>query len=223
MLRAERENDLNTALLKALTGFQAGIWTAMPGIIESYDDVENTVTVQPAIQGQVRDKKGKLSWVTLPLLIHVPVCFPRGGGFILTFPIAKDDECLVVFASRCIDAWWQNGGVAPQIELRKHDLSDGFCIPGPTSLPQVPVNISTTDVQLRSNDGQTYIGINPAGLVRVQAEDIESHARHSYVWDVFGYGQKITHLGGIDYRIDNYTTGANVSVFTNPINQPDAT
>ena len=29
--------------------------------------------------------------------------FPGGGGFALTFPVAAGDECLVVFASRCID------------------------------------------------------------------------------------------------------------------------
>jgi hypothetical protein len=223
MLRQERENDLNTALLLALRGWQSGMWTAMPGFITGYNPAENTVTVQPSIRGQVRDKHGVLSWVNMPLLIHVPVVFPSGGGFVLTFPIAAGDECLVVFASRCIDAWWQSGGIGNQIELRMHDLSDGFAIPGPYSKPRVPEAISTEATQLRSLDGETYVQVGPDGVVRVQAEDIESHAKHSYVWDVNGYGQKITHTGGNAYTIDNYVTGAVITTNNLPINPPDAT
>src|SRR5260363_73502 len=75
-----------------------------------------SVTVRPAIQGVVRrlDRETatvRTEAVELPLLGDVPVFFPRGGGCTLTFPVQKGDECVVVFASRCIDGWWQSGGV----------------------------------------------------------------------------------------------------------------
>ena len=88
----------------------------------------------------------------------------------LTFPIAAGNETLVIFASRCIDAWWQSGGYHnQQMELRMHDLSDGFAFVGISSLPQVIANISTTKAQLRTDNGLTYIDVDPAGNVDVVA------------------------------------------------------
>ncbi len=112
-----------------------------------------TIEAQPAIQGVVEDESGGSEAVNLPLLIHVPIIFPSGGGFLITFPLSEGDEVLVMFASRCIDAWWQSGGIQRPLEYRMHDLSDGFAIPGPRSLPNTVSDISTTDLQIRNDDG----------------------------------------------------------------------
>ncbi len=145
----------------ALDGLQTGIWTAMPGIIQSFSDGAVTATVQLAIKGIVHAPDGTAQFVNLPLLVDVPVHFPRGGGCTLTFPVANGDECLVVFAARCIDAWWQSGGVQPPIEPRVHDLSDGFAFVGFFSQATKISGISTVSTQLRSNDGATFIDLNP--------------------------------------------------------------
>jgi hypothetical protein len=162
MLQLERTNDPQEALRLALEGHQAQIWTALPGIIQSFDASAITCVVQPAIKAQVRAPDGSTQWVALPLLLDCPVVFPRGGGCTLTFPIAQGDECLVVFASRCIDAWWTAGGVQAQSEFRMHDLSDGFALPGPFSQATKISGISTTAAQLRSNDGEAYLQLNPS-------------------------------------------------------------
>jgi phage baseplate assembly protein gpV len=88
------------------------------------------------------------------------VFFPGGGGLTLTFPIKPGDECLVIFASRCIDAWWQQGGIKGQAELRMHDLSDGFIFAGVRSQPRAFV-VNTTSAQLRTDDGAAYVEVNP--------------------------------------------------------------
>jgi hypothetical protein len=119
-----------------------------------------TCTVQPAINGQVRDETGALTDVELPLLVDCPVQFPAGGGCTLTFPVKDGDECLVVFSSRCIDAWWQSGGIQVQPELRMHDLSDGFALLGFRSLPRVISGISTTAAQLRTDDGAAFVEVD---------------------------------------------------------------
>lgn len=161
--RRERSGELTEAFLCAQEGHQARIWTALPGIVQSFDAGKKTCVVQPAIQAQVQDAAGNVSWVTLPLLLDCPVQFPGGGGVTLTFPLALGDECLVVFSSRCIDAWWQSGGIQAQAELRMHDLSDGFCIPGISSLPAVPANISASRAELRAVDGQQRVWLDPTG------------------------------------------------------------
>lgn len=167
MDRRERLGDLETSLLAAFQGWQAKMWTALPGIINSFDPAAMTCTVQPALKAQQLLSSGETVLVTMPLLVDCPVVFPGGGGFSLTFPVVPGDECLVVFASRCIDAWWQAGGVQPQAEFRMHDLSDGFAFVGTRSVPHVPVSISTDAVQLRSDSGSSYIGIAHSGDITV--------------------------------------------------------
>lgn len=142
-----------------LDGRQACIWTAMPGIVQSVSLSTMTCEVQPAIQGRIENENGSIEIKALPLLLDVPIVFPSAGGFNLTFPIAADDEVLVVIASRCIDAWWQLGGVQRPMELRMHDLSDGFAIPGPKSQPNVISGISSSKVQLRNDAGTVYFGV----------------------------------------------------------------
>ncbi len=156
-------------LAVAFNGLQSKLWTAMPGIIQSFDAVAMTCTVQPAIQALVRDEAGGLSSADLPLLLDCPVQFPAGGGCTLTFPVKPNDECLVVFASRCIDSWWQSGGIQAQAELRMHDLSDGFALLGFRSQPRVIAAVSTGAAQLRSDDGATFVSVSPGGAVAITA------------------------------------------------------
>lgn len=159
----QRLGDMSMALDMHATNSQAKMWTALPGIVQSFDPAKMTCEIQPAIQGVLSDPKtGVASNTDLPLLVDCPVVFPSGGGVTLTVPMASGDECLVIFASRCIDAWWQQGGVQPPMVYRMHDLSDGFCLPGIRSQAKPLSGVSTNTAQLRSDDGETYIELDPA-------------------------------------------------------------
>ncbi len=169
MDRRERVEDQYLGNISMLTGWQSKIWTAMPGKLFNYNPTKNTVSVRVSILIRQRHADGTFSSIQVPDLLDCPVCFPGGGGFALTFPLADNDECLVVFASRCIDEWWQSGAdLNEQFEFRMHDLSDGFCIPGVRSVPNVPGSISTANVQLRSDDGQSFIEIAPSHDVKIK-------------------------------------------------------
>ncbi len=132
---------------------------SIPGIIQSFDPDAVTAVVQPAIKGAEKDESGAEVSVNLPLLVDVPVVFPRGGGCTLTFPVKAGDECLVIFADRCIDFWWQSGGIQEPVDERMHDLSDAFCIVGPQSQAKKIGGISTTAAQLRTDDGSAFIEV----------------------------------------------------------------
>lgn len=134
---------------------------ALPGIIQSFDPETVTCVVQPAVKGYESDDAGKKSSLSLPLLVDIPVIFPRGGGVTLTFPVKAGDECLLVFADRCIDFWWQNGGIQEPVDGRMHDLSDAFAIVGPQSQAQKISGISTRAAQLRTDDGAAFIELDP--------------------------------------------------------------
>ena len=72
MDRSERQNDPIESQRLAQEGHQAKIWTALPGIVTGFDPVGMTVSVQPAVQGSVRDENGKSSNVQMPLQLDVP-------------------------------------------------------------------------------------------------------------------------------------------------------
>lgn len=165
----ERHEEHEEALAAMLDGFQARVWTALPGIVQSFDATKLTAEVQIAIQGQVQDKQGNWSNVNMPLLVDCPVLFPNAGGFALTFPIKADDECLVIFASRNIDSWWQNGGVQPPARFRMHDLSDGFVLPGARSQANLLPNYDAAKLQLRNEAGDCLIEMSAGKVVTITA------------------------------------------------------
>lgn len=177
MDRRERLNDPEESLRLAMESNAAQIWTALPGIVIAANLDAQTVSVQPSIQGIQSSPDGASRPVNLPLLVDVPIVWPRAGGFALTFPVAAGDEVLVVFSARCIDSWWQSGGIGAPAEARMHDLSDGFAILAPTSQPRKLSGVSSSNVQLRDESGATFVEITPAGAVRVVATsqvDIEA-------------------------------------------------
>lgn len=158
----ERWSDNDEALRVAIESAMLNAWTALPGILVSFDADKVTAVVKSAVGGVALGSDGEASPTDLPLLQDVPVVFPRGGGATLTFPLQPGDEVLVVFSCRPIDSWWQSGGVQRPANARFHDLSDAFAIPGPMSQARKIGGISTSAVQLRSDDGAAFVEIDPA-------------------------------------------------------------
>lgn len=137
----------------------------IPGIIQSFDATTQTVTVQPTIKEQITNPDLSYSWVSLPLLLDVPIVFPRAGGFSLTLPVSVGDECLVVFGDMCIDGWYIAGGTQnTQLDKRRHDLSDGFALVGVWSQPRVLPNYDTSAAQLRTDNGLVSVTVSKAGI-----------------------------------------------------------
>jgi phage baseplate assembly protein V len=56
---------------------------------------------------------------------------------------------------------------------------------------------------------------------RIDASDIELHASHSYSWDVAGFGERWTWLGGANWEHRTWQQGATVSDVTLPIRPPE--
>lgn len=144
---------------------------ARPGIIEAFDAANQTATVQIAQQMITSiAQDGTKTFQPFSPLHGVPVIFPSGGGFTLTFPIAVGDECLIVFNDREIDNWFLSGGAqSVPTTLRTHDMSDAVCYVGLRSAPRALGDVSTGTAQLRSNDGTTYVEIAGGGIVNVVA------------------------------------------------------
>ncbi len=136
---------------------------AMPVKVISFNASKQTVSVQPMIKITL-SAGGSMP---LPVLVDVPVKFPRGGGFAVTFPIIAGDEGLVIISDRCIDGWYQSGSLSDPLDLRLHDLSDASFLPGVSSLPNVITAFDSDALVMRKLDNSAYLKIDQAGAVTV--------------------------------------------------------
>lgn len=151
-----------TELLKS--DVSGNLRVAIPGIIKSFDAVTQTVKVQPAVREIIYDGVGTPNHIDLPELLDVPIIMPHAGDYAITLPIQQGDECLVIYADMCIDGWWQSGGVQNQVELRRHDLSDGFAILGPWSQTKRLANYDANKLHLYNIKTGTGIEVDGQGI-----------------------------------------------------------
>lgn len=230
MDRRERWGDPEEALRMAMAAFAAQMWTALPGIVVSFDPDKCTAVIQPAIGGVQIGPDGAASPTVLPLIPDVPVIFPRGGGCSLTFPVKAGDEALLVFSCRPIDAWFQSGGVQRPASARMHDLSDAFAFVGATSLPNVPTSISTASVQLRSDDGAAVVELNPTthavsitapGGVTINAPTLTINAALAQGAPMGGGSATSTLIGPLNVANDVTAGGKSLKTHTHPTGGPN--
>lgn len=153
-------SDVDQEVATAIENHLKDVHTCLPGKIVSYDPVANTAVVQPAIQ-RVFVEGGPTN---LPLLLDVPVYFPGGGDFTVTFPVAAGDECVLFFSERCIDFWHAQGDIKPPAVYRLHDLSDAFAFVGIRNQKRRLANIQTDGMELRNADRSVAIKLTSTGI-----------------------------------------------------------
>lgn len=158
-----REPKLYDVLQSLKTSILTNLHKVKIGQIQSFDPTTFSATVQVVFQRVMNDGIIK----NYPLLTKCPVLTFQGGGAALELPIAAGDQCLVLFADRNIDAWFQNGGVQPPPDSRMHDLSDAIAIvglnyAGSGAIPQ----LSSSEARLMWKGAK--VGINSSGLVTIQ-------------------------------------------------------
>lgn len=157
--------DLSVLLDAIRSQIKKEINCAKIGIIQSFDAEKQEVAVKIAFQQVTSIKPDNTKTLAeYPLLLRVPVFFPSGGGYTLTFPIAAGDECLVVFNDRQIDNWLVNGAGSPPSMGRIHDISDGIAFVGIRSNPRALASVSTNAVELRADDNSSKISMGGGQL-----------------------------------------------------------
>lgn len=98
--------------------------------------------------------------VDYPVLLQCPVIVMMGGSGALTLPIAKGDNCLLLFNDRDIDDWFTSGQVGPVATQRLHGFSDAIALIGLNSMVSPLLNYDPDRVVLRNgNLGLTQIAV----------------------------------------------------------------
>lgn len=163
---------LASVIQQAVNNKLLDVHTSMPGIITAFDTATQLASVQPAIRRVFKtvdsEDRETLKPTDLPILINVPVEFPSGGGFYLTFPVKVNDECVICFNERSIDNWNQDGGISDPSAFRQHSLSDAFVRVGVRSQPNKISSFSSSDVDLRNSNKGQRITLKANGDVEIE-------------------------------------------------------
>lgn len=122
--------DMSEVIRRALESRAGDIYTALPGIVQTYDSASQVVDVQPAIRRWLPTIDDDISHEDLPVLPNVPVVFPGAGAIAITWPISVGDEGLIVIATYAFAQWRQSGNVSDPGDTRLHSLGNAVFIPG---------------------------------------------------------------------------------------------
>ena len=159
----ERIQKLESLLNRVSSDIKSDIRVSLPARVTAFDPTRQTISCVPLIREMI-NINGLSSYQELPELVDVPIQMPRAGGWSITFPIKAGDECMVIFQDLCIDGWWFRGGIQNWNDLRRHDLSDAIAIFSPWSQPNTIPSYSTSNLEIRSDDGSIKISLTPNGV-----------------------------------------------------------
>ena len=160
-----RDPTLTEVIREAFDHRLASVRVAMPARVENYDPAAQTVDVQPLIKRIVGNGAARQAR-RLPMVSTVPVAFPRGGGFFVSFPIQPGDAVLLVIADRSIDPWFAAGGEVEPLDQRMHCLADAIAIPGIAD-STVPLGDADASDMVLGQDGGAQIRIKADGEMQL--------------------------------------------------------
>lgn len=191
---------LNSVIKNAVTGLHV----AMPAEVVSYDASSQTVDLQVKVNDRLEREDGTVEFLPVPVLVGVPVAFPSGGSFRITFPIQKGDTGAVIWADRSIQEWQATGTLSSPPDVRSHHLADALLfIPGvhPDNRPWSGAD--TSAITLGSDSGAAdWVAL--ASKVNARLDALES-AMNSHVHLTAGTGAPspaVNPAGSTPYSLD---------------------
>lgn len=126
--------DLASLLAAKGRALVSELYTSMPGEVVAYDPATQRATVQPTVKVRALDEDDEEVEETLPPIANVPVQFPAGGSFALTFPLAAGDPVTLVFSMVSAAEYLSTGQIAAPADRRLHSLNYPVALPG--ALPE---------------------------------------------------------------------------------------
>lgn len=180
-------------LRRILEEFLLDVHTALPGRVQSYDAASQTADVEIGIRRVLPARDPDSDDDTseaYPILVGVPVAWPRGGGFRAHFPLAAGDGVLLVFPEGAIDRWLDSGDVSDPGLPTRHGIDGAVAIPG--------LGFRGGRISSAPTDGAVF-GKDGAGPgVKVTASQVQAGGTE----DLSEASDVITHLTAIKADLD---------------------
>ena len=132
--------------------------TCLPAVVRSYNPATRRAVVEPALPMVGTDN----TLLPRPPVPNVPVVFPAGGGYSLTFPLAAGDPVLLVYSQRGIGGFKRSFGLSVPDVDSFFSPRDAVAIAGFGALSITPAVSGA--VTLQADDGSAYIALGPSGI-----------------------------------------------------------
>lgn len=175
--------------------------TAIPGYFLKFDPATQLAEIQVSIE-RVNVNGEAERWSPI---IQCPVHF-TGCDFVLEHQIDIGAEGLIIFSQRCIDAWVDQGGVAPNPVQHFHDSNDAMFIPGIRSQPNKITSFSNDGMRLRNKDGSNFIWLKSDGTAEITVSELKINGNVTHKGDTNHTGST-TQTGDVTQTGDNNVTG----------------
>lgn len=126
---------------------KAGMYKSMPGIVQAYyPGAPATVDVQPAINDVRFDLDGNRVSEPWPIIPRVPVCYPAGGGYMFTFPMAQGDKVELISDDLDPTVYRMTGNASDPQDVRRHGGNYWKALPCDTSDASAPAAGTTLKI-----------------------------------------------------------------------------
>ncbi len=120
------------------------------GRIKSYDASKRLAEVEVCLNPT--DPMDTTKTVTHGVIKNVPVEFPGGGGYSLTFPLKEGNGVTLHFHDHSLDEWIERGGVVDVVDLRNHHVKDASAFPGIKAKPDANLAAHADHLVLGKDD-----------------------------------------------------------------------
>ena len=136
-------------LRRALERDRVDLHTGMPGRVRSFSVERQTIEVELGLRCVIPsgDEDEADTLEDYPILPEVPVCFPAGGGFRISWPLEAGDYVWVMFGEGDLSRWRETGEPSDPGVATRHGLSGAVAYPG--IHPRGGANGSATGDSLR--------------------------------------------------------------------------
>lgn len=153
---------------KAMDARLASVRVAIPARVERYDVETQTADVKPLVKDRLVCEDGILV-ESMPVIPSVPVAFPRGGGFFISFPLAKGDTGRIVVCDRSIDQWRKKGGEVDPLDVRMHSWAGAVFEPDLADSDHALADAHAENLVI-GKDGGAQVHFTPGGEIHFLKE-----------------------------------------------------
>jgi hypothetical protein len=133
--RSITQSDVAAAAAESV---RDAMYHCMPGSVVAFYGSEQTVDVQPTVNDVRTDLvSGARISEPWPVIPHVPIAFPRFGGYAVAGPMSVGDRVLLVAFDLDPTAWRQTGNRSDPGDASRHAGGYWLAIPCDLTVPGV--------------------------------------------------------------------------------------
>ena len=137
--------------------FMKNVYTALPGLVESYEASTRRAVIQPAVRLRMRDGSEHLR----PLIPNVPVMFGASPRYLIHDTLERGDPVMLLVSARDIAEFKRTLRIASAESAALFSLRDSVAFPmGPLNWSPA----SASGLSIQSADGATSIVLSSAGV-----------------------------------------------------------